>query len=159
CPTTVSAKDHNQPVLPMRLSHLVLLGAVAISLLTEASLAAEAPRLGSDISSMTVVSRGADQGVNIDKRMLRYHSNNKRDAEEDEEERGIPSGVDLSHLAGLAKTNKADSLGTKLTEFFNGMVKGRVNPSNIHKTELSGADYDILRQRFATWYRHYKDIE
>ncbi|ETN01578.1 hypothetical protein PPTG_17039 [Phytophthora nicotianae INRA-310] len=91
--------------------------------------------------------------------MLRYHSNNKSDGEEDYEEREIPAGADLAHLARLAKTNKADSLETTLKDFFKGMDKGGVNPSNIHKTELSAADFDRLRQRFATWCRHYKDFE
>ncbi|EEY59444.1 secreted RxLR effector peptide protein, putative [Phytophthora infestans T30-4] len=135
----------------MRLSFIIF----AISLLAGGSGAAEALHPASDVLTL----RGTNQGASTGKRSLRYDNNAERAGEEDDEERAFPGAEELSRLANLAHTSKADSLGTSLKNFFKQLDKANVNPSNIHKYGFSGEEFDQLRKRFGTWYRHYKDIE
>ncbi|ETL96456.1 hypothetical protein L917_06062, partial [Phytophthora nicotianae] len=142
---------------PMRLSSFIVVGAAVVNLLTSGSVVVAAfPRV-SDVSAMSIAPHRMDQGAtNGGKRLLRYHSNNNRGGDEDiAEERGIFDFKNLEMLTNLARLNKANDLDSRLDDFFQALIKAKVNPSNIHHTRLDQDDYLELRQLFRTWYTFY----
>ncbi|KAG6957141.1 hypothetical protein JG688_00011079 [Phytophthora aleatoria] len=121
----------------MRLSCALLIAAATATLLTSGKASAADSVRKSDISTMAspdaVVTIGTAQDISGEKRFLRYHNNELRgdEIEDEDEERGL---FDASRLKAL--TREANGLsyeqlkGTGVKRYFKTLTK-KYNPANV----------------------------
>ncbi|POM72767.1 Hypothetical protein PHPALM_10468 [Phytophthora palmivora] len=146
----------------MRLSFALIIAATTATLLISGKASAADSVRKSDISMMAspdaVVTIGTAQDISGEKRFLRYHNNELRDDEiEDEdkvedEERGLFDPKSLNALTREADNLTASTLkGTGVKRFFKTLTNN-YNPVNVPIPE----EYTKLRTLYRSWYyNHY----